>query len=169
MLRDTHVARGGFCRLGSRVGWDDLAGSNCCFPTSPVPTPCFLHLLAPSTGISPAWTEPRALLSAQGRAGGTETKDSKRRGVGQVRLLLGAPKALQRRRTFLRREGVNPPRVMFPVVLGPAGCWRCWCQQQGGGLGISRRDQNLIRNQTEWMIRFEGAGLGNVCEPPGPP
>lgn len=66
---------------------------------------------------------------------------------------------------------MKPPRVMLPVVLGPAECCGCWCQQQGGGLGLgtSRREKNLIRNQTEWVIRFGGAGLGNVCQPPGPP
>lgn len=56
------------------------------------------------------------------------------------------------------------------VTLEPAGCWGCCCQQQGGGLAlaISRRDQNLIRNQTEWVIRSGGAGLGNVCQAPSP-
>lgn len=61
---------------------------------------------------------------------------------------------------------MNPPQ-------GDASCGAGACRvlAMGGvlGLGISRRDQSLIRNQTEWVIRFGGAGLGNVCQPPSPP
>lgn len=93
------------------MGWDDLTAFDWCFPASH-PSQSLLHvactpwlqaLAFPQHGESPEHP-----LSVQGRAGGTEARDPKRRGIGQVQPLLGAPKALQKRRTFLRRTGGEP-------------------------------------------------------------